>query len=131
MTTYTGEFSIAAWDEETYAEPGPDRKLTSATVEQQLTGDITGTGGVRWLMCYDPDGTARFVGLQHITGSIDGREGTVVLESEGRFDGEEATGAWTIVPGSGTAGLAGITGTGGFRAPMGGTPSFTLDCHFE
>ena len=131
MTSYTGEFSIAAWDEETYAEPGPDRKLTSATVEQELTGDITGTGGVRWLMCYDPGGTARFVGLQHIAGTIGEREGTVVLESNGRFDGQEATGTWTVVPGSGTGGLEGVAGDGGFRAPMGGTPSFTLDCRFE
>lgn len=128
MTTCTGEFSIAAWDEDTYVEHGPERKLTEARVEQSFSGDITGSGTVRWLMCYDPDGTAVFVGLQRIDGTIDGNEGAVVLETNGRFDGKVASGSWKVVPGSGTGGLEGLQGEGGFEAPMGETPTFTLDC---
>jgi hypothetical protein len=129
-TTRSGEFRIANWDEQAYAEPGPDRKLTEARVEQEFTGDVTGSGEVRWLMCYAPDGTADFVGLQRIEGAIDGREGSVVLQTVGRFDGGEASASWTVLAGSGTGGLEGMTGEGGFRAPPGDRASFTLDCTF-
>jgi hypothetical protein len=130
MTACTGEFSIAGWDEDTYAEPGPERRLTEAKVSQQFTGDIAGTGEVRWLMSYDPDGTAVFVGLQQVDGTIDGREGSVVLQTTGTFDGTVASGSWAVVAGSGTGGLEGMTGEGGFEAPMGDTPTYTLDCSF-
>jgi len=131
MTNLSGEFEVTSWNEDTYAEPEGNRKLTHAAVGQSFTGDLAGTGSVDWLMCYQPDGTAHFVGLQRIEGTIDGREGSVVLESIGDFDGKEATGAWAVVPGSGTGDLAGMKGEGRFRAPMGPTASFTLDCSFE
>jgi hypothetical protein len=131
MTTYTGEFSIAAWDEDTYAEPGPERKLTEAKVSQEFTGDVSGSGEVRFLMCYDPDGTAQFVGLQKIDGTIEGRTGGFVLQTIGQFDGQVATATWTVIPGSGTDGLAGISGEGRFRAPMGETPTYALEARFE
>ena len=77
-------------------------------------------------MCYRPDGTADFVGLQRIDATIEGRTGTVVVRSVGVFDGEKAVGGWSVVDGSATGDLAGATGNGYFEAPMGGTPTFEL-----
>ncbi len=127
----SGEFEIASWDEDTYRELEGEAKLTRASVTQTFTGDLSGSGEVQWLMCYGPDGTARFVGLQRIEGTIDGRSGSFVVESLGNFDGAKAAGPWSILPGSGAGGLAGIRGEGGFEAPLGSKASYTLDYSFE
>jgi Protein of unknown function (DUF3224) len=122
----TGSFTVTSWDEEPYLE-GPDqRKLSRASGTQDFDGGVEGTGSVQWLMCYAPDGTARFVGLQHVDGTLEDRRGTFVVETVGEFDGSEAKGTWSVVPGSGTGDLADVTGTGSFKAPMGSTASYEL-----
>jgi hypothetical protein len=131
MASLTGEFEVTSWNEEPYAQREGERKLTRASVTQTLSGGLTGTGEVEWLMSYQEDGTARFVGLQQLDGAIEGREGSVVVDTIGDFDGKEAVGTWTVVPGSGTGEWAGMRGDGRFRAPMGPKASFTLDYSFE
>ena len=131
MTTAKGQFQLASWTEDTYEELGSGGKLTRASVTQEFSGDVTGKGAVEWLMCYQADGTARFVGWQQLDGAVAGAEGSVVLATEGEFNGTTATGRWTVVAGSGTGGLAGLTGTGSFEAPHGPTATFTLDYDLE
>jgi Protein of unknown function (DUF3224) len=126
MTQARGSFEITSWNEDAYEEPEGGGKLTRASVEQAFSGDIVGDGAVQWLMFYRIDSTAHFVGLQRVTGSIGGRNGTFVLETSGEFDGTEAEGEWTVVEGSGIGGLSGLRGTGGFRAPHGSTATFEL-----
>jgi hypothetical protein len=127
MSTLTGGFELASWDEQTTQELEGERKLTRALVTQTFTGDLEGEGSVEWLMCYAEDGTARFVGMQLVRGVIDGRKGSVVLETVGEFDGGKARGRWTVIPGSATGDLAGITGEGRFEAPHGPNATFTLE----
>ena len=127
MTTAKGTFELASWTEDTYDELATGGKLTRASVTQTFAGDVTGAGGVEWLMCYQPDGTARFLGWQRVDGAVAGAEGSFVMETDGEFDGGKAVGRWTVVAGSGTAALAGLTGTGRFEAPHGPTATFTLD----
>jgi hypothetical protein len=131
MTTLRGELTNTSWEETTYAERGGERKLTRAAVAQDLAGDIAGKGQADWLMSYAEDGTAHFVGLQQLEGLIDGREGSVVLETFGDFDGTEATWIAKVVEGSGTGDWRGMRGEGRFQAPHGPKASFTLDYSFD
>jgi Protein of unknown function (DUF3224) len=131
MTTLNGEFTVTSWEESAYAEREGQRKLTRATVNQELAGDIVGTGQVEWLMSYREDGTAHFVGLQQFEGNIDGRARSVVLETVGDFDGKDAIWTARVVAGSGTGAWANMRGEGRFRAPHGPRASFTLDCSFD
>src|SRR5690242_13885895 len=87
----TGGFEIASWDEDTYEELGEGARLARASVTQKFTGDVTGDGSVEWLMAYRADGTAYFVGLQLVRGSIEGNDGAFVLETHGDFDGKVAS----------------------------------------
>jgi hypothetical protein len=131
-TRATGTFKIEAWDEKAYSESNDGAKLTRAAIKQAFSGDIEGEGAVEWLMCYRPDQTADFVGLQQIVGALGERSGTfVMLQSAGTFDGKEARGELSVVPGSGTGELRGLRGTGEFSAPMGSTASITLDYDFD
>jgi Protein of unknown function (DUF3224) len=128
MTTSAhATFTLDGWDEAPYEERADGRKLTRASVKQTFSGDIAGDGAVEWLMAYRPDATADYVGLQRITGTLGGRSGTFVLSTAGTFDGQEASGTWTVLVGSGTEELTGLTGTGTFSAPSGGEPTVSLD----
>ena len=121
------EFAVGSWNEETFKELDGDAKLTRATVTGTLTGDIVGSSETEWLMVYGRDGSARYVGLQRIEGSIGGKGGSFVVESNGDFDGGEAKGTWSVIAGSGTGDLAGLAGEGTFRAPLGETAAISLD----
>jgi hypothetical protein len=90
-TKATSTFTIDSWDEHPYREAASGGKLTRAHVKQTFSGDIEGQGEVQWLMCYRPDSTADFVGLQHFAGRVGERSGTIVLETRGTFDGQAAT----------------------------------------
>jgi hypothetical protein len=128
MSTHiTGKFKYTSWDENSYEELSNGRRLTRASVAQDLSGDIEGEGSAEWLMCYRPDKTATFVGLQRLTGRLGDREGSFVVESHGTYDGELARGRWTIVPGSGTDELRDIQGEGTWQAPHGPEATFELD----
>ena len=126
MATATGEFRITGGGEDAYDEEAGLR-LTHAYGEQAFSGDIEGIGTVHWLMAYRPDRTARFVGLQRITGTVEGRRGSFVLTAEGDHDSSSSRISWRIVEGSGSDELAGITGTGGMDAPGGPAGSYRLD----
>ena len=131
MTKAKGSFELGSWDEDTYEELGDEGKLTRASVTQTFSGAVEGEGAAQWLMAYRPDGTAHFVGLQRITGTVDERKGTVVLETIGDFDGKVARWTATVVEGSGSGDLEGLTGAGTFEAPMGSTATFELDLTFS
>jgi Protein of unknown function (DUF3224) len=128
MTTHgMGSFEITSWNEDRYEEYEDTRGLAQADVTQTFTGDIEGTGSVRWLMCYRPDGTADWVGLQRVDGRIGRSSGSFVLQTIGTFDGTRAAGDWSVVPDSATGQLQGLTGRGRIEAPMGSKATFTLD----
>jgi len=127
MMTVTGTFEVQPGDETTIHEPGEGIRLTHATGTQRFSGGIVGDGAIDWLMCYLPTKSARYVGLQRITGTIDGRSGSVVLEAVGDHDGTGSSSTWTVIEGTGTDDLAGIRGTGGFEAKGGTTVSYRLD----
>ena len=129
MAKATGSFRITSFNEDTYEDRGEKAKLTHAWGDQAFSGDIEGDGQVHWLMSYRPDGTATYVGLQRIKGSVGGRRGTFVIDASGEFDGAASRGRWSIIRGSGTDDLADVTGTGTFEAP--GGPNATYDLDYE
>lgn len=119
-------FKVESWEENKTvdAETGA---TALARVEQTLSGEIEGQGLAQWLMCYRPDQTADFVGMQRISGRVGDREGSFVLTSNGAFDGKVAAGDMVVVEGSGDGDLAGITGSGSFSAPHGSEATIELD----
>ena len=126
MPDATGTFEVTPGSEDTLHAPEDGPKLTHATGTQSFSGQIQGEGSVDWLMCYLPDMSAKLVGVQRIDGSVDGRTGTFVMTAVGSHDGTGSTASWTIVDGSGTAELSGITGEGSFHAAGGSTVEYVL-----
>ena len=108
--TLTTKMRIASWDESPVEEFEDGSKVTRAQV--RLSGEDEGltSGSVGMLAYYRPDGTSSFVTVMRLTGVLDGRAGSFVLRGEGAFDGTTASGRMTVVAGSGTGGLAGLSG---------------------
>ena len=72
MTTANATFQVTGWDEQTFVELDGAGKLTQATVQQAISGDIEGSSDVRWLMAYTAEDRAEFVGVQTVTGALAG-----------------------------------------------------------
>ena len=131
MAKATGTFEVTSMTEDPYEELDGGIKLTNASGAQTFRGDIDGVGVVHWLMLYRADKTARFVGLQRITGSIDGRRGSFVLAADGDHEAGSSRIRWTVVTDSGTDELAGIAGTGSMLAPGGAKGTYELQYTLE
>jgi hypothetical protein len=116
-------FEIASWDENPFDEHTELAKLTEALVGKNYAGDIEGTSTTRWLLAYELDESATFVGIERVLGTVGGKRGSLVLRHVGQFVNGAATATLTVV--SGTDELANATGTGNFVADPAG--SVTLD----
>ena len=112
-------------------EPIDGPKLAKIHVEESFSGDIEGDGVVEFLQAARADGSATFVGIERVTGSIHGRKGTFLLQDSGTVEGNIVKGEWFVVPGSGTGELVGLRGTGGFHANLGEDAQVHLEYWFE
>lgn len=129
--TANARFEIRKWDEQPYSE-GPDvPKMTRASVAKIYTGDIAGEGQVEYVMMYRDDGSAAFVGLERVVGEVEGRTGSFVLQRIGVFEGGEAKESYSVVPGSATGEIVGMTGEGRSAVGHGMEHPFTLSYTLE
>jgi hypothetical protein len=86
---------------------------------------------VEFLQAGQADGSASFVGIERVTGTVGGREGMFLLQDAGTVLDNIVSGEWFVIPGSGTGALAGLRGEGGFRANLGEGAQVHLDYWFE
>jgi hypothetical protein len=113
-------FKVENWDETPILDSDDSApRVTRALVTKSFSGDIAGDATVEWLMGYQEDGTATFVGLERFVGSVGGRSGSFVLQHNGTFDGSIAQSTIVVVPGSGTDDLRELRGEGTLEAGMG------------
>jgi Protein of unknown function (DUF3224) len=130
-THATGRIDVRTYEPQPYdqLDDGPD--LVEIHVTETFSGDIEGEGVVRFLQAIREDGSASFVGIERVTGSIAERRGSFLLQDAGTLEGNLVQGDWFVIPGSGTGELAGLRGEGGFEAELGQHASITLDYWFE
>ena len=121
---------IDSWDEKPYREQPDGRKWTRAEVTLTGADELT-SGSFESLMYYRPDGTATYVVLMHLTGTLDGRSGSVVLQGDGTYQDGTARLTVNVVPDSGTDGLAGITGSAESVSTSADYPNMPLTLRYE
>lgn len=124
-------FAIKSWKEEPYGEEQDLPKLTRAAVIKTFTGDIAGEGHVDYLMMYRSDGSAAFVGLERIIGQVAGKAGSFVLQRSGVFENGVAKESFSVIPGSGTGELRGLSGEGTSALGHGTEHPVTLNYELE
>ncbi|GAB3277575.1 hypothetical protein GCM10027563_05370 [Parasphingorhabdus pacifica] len=107
--TLEAPFEIIEWDETVYEEPAEGPKLTRITIRKRYHGAIEGSGVVEVLTAQGAAG-AGYVASERVEGTLDGRQGTFVIQHGGLAEGTDQSSYGNIVPASGTGGLAGISG---------------------
>ena len=110
MTRAKGDFDVKL------VPLGTDDKAEDATVSgmsltKQLHGDLEGTGKGQMLTAStDVQGSAVYVAIERITGTLHGRSGSFLLHHTGVMTRGAPHLTISVVPDSGTGQLAGITG---------------------
>ena len=123
--------TVHKYEPAVYDDPAEGPSLTRIHVEESFSGEIPGAGVVEFLQAARPDGSASFVGIERVTGTVGGREGTFLLQDAGTVQDDIVSGDWFVIPGSGTGGLAGLRGEGGFTANLGEGAKVHLDYWFQ
>ena len=86
--------------------------LGTSSISKDFEGALTGTSAGEMLTALTRvPGSAGYVAIERVTGLLDGRSGTFVLQHSGIMDNGAPSLTVTIVPGSGTGELAGISGS--------------------
>jgi len=129
-TTLETKLKIKSWDENPYRELDDGRKFTRAEVAL-ASADGIDEATFEALMFYRADGTSSYVSLMSFTATIDGRSGSFVARGTGGYDGTTAVGESTVVPGSGTGDLSGLTGTVTSRSTHADYPHMPLTLTYD
>ncbi len=86
--------------------------LARATVDKRFEGPLTATSQVHMLAARTavPD-SAGFVAMERVTGSLDGKRGSFVLQHSSTMSGGQQQQNISVVPHSGTGELTSLRGT--------------------
>jgi uncharacterized protein DUF3224 len=111
--------------------PADDEVLGRMRVTKTFAGGLTGTSVAQMLSVGTPvEGSAGYVAIERVTGVLDGRRGSFVLEHAGMMRRGETSLAVTVVPDSGTDDLLGLHGS--FRIDDLGTHhTYVFDYGFD
>ena len=113
----------------------PDPTVTTAvpvgvaTMEKLYEGDVAGRSATLFTAAFNQaTGVGTYVAMESFDGSVDGHEGAFNFAHSATTSGSDRGAEFfAIVPGSGTAALAGITGTGGMAVDEDGTHRIWFD----
>ena len=128
MSTHAaGTFEIEGWDEQPYEELEGTR-LARTRITKTFSGDVQGESVAELLMAYGAEeGSAAYVGLERVIGSVHGLFGSFVLRHSAAMERGEGELSLDVVPDSGTGELRGLRGEARISVEPGGGHSFTLD----
>ncbi len=88
-----------------------DANLGRMSIEKQFHGGLDATSTGEMLTARTSDkGSAGYVAIEHVSGTLDGRSGTFVLQHTGTMTRGALELSVTVVPDSGTGELTGLAG---------------------
>jgi hypothetical protein len=111
MTTHaSGTFDVKLTPQP--PEDKDDPSLGRMTIDKQFHGDLQGSSKGQMLTgMTNVKGSAGYVAIERVTGTLLGRTGSFVLQHNGTMTRGAPQLSITVVPDSGTDQLAGLTGT--------------------
>jgi hypothetical protein len=104
------------------------RRALAKTFEGPLTGTSKGEM-ISWMTA--TKGSAGYVAIEQVTGTIEGRSGTFALQHSSTMRRGEPFQSIVVVPDSGTDGLAGLTGAMRIIIAPGGAHEYEFEYSFE
>jgi hypothetical protein len=105
MPHASGTFEVKLAPIEAYGELG------RMSIDKTFAGDLVATSKGEMLSAMGSvKGSAGYVAMERVTGTLDGKTGSFVLQHSGTMNRGDASLIVTVVPDSGTDQLAGISG---------------------
>lgn len=93
-------------------DKGEGASLGRMSIDKRLRGDLEGTSkGDMLTAVTDVKGSAGYVAIERVSGTLHGRRGTFVLQHTGTMTRGAQQLTIAVVPDSGTGQLVGLTGT--------------------
>jgi uncharacterized protein DUF3224 len=111
MTHASGTFDVKVTPQppDAYADGG---SLGRLTIDKQFHGDLDATSKGQMLSAMAAvKGSAGYVAIERVSGTLAGRRGTFVLQHTGTMSRGVSELRVTVVPDSGTEELTGLSGT--------------------
>ena len=109
MTHAAGAFEVKLVPQA--AADGDGSNIGRMSIDKQFRGDLEATSQGQMLGVQgDVKGSAGYVAMERITGTLHGRSGTFVLQHTGTMNRGEPYLSVTVVPDSGTGELTGLSG---------------------
>lgn len=91
--------------------PAPAETITRYSINKQIHGGLEATTQGEMFSAGDPKhGHAGYVAIERVTGSLDGKQGSFVLQHMASLDASGSHMTVKVIPGSGTGDLQGLTG---------------------
>lgn len=104
-----------------------DNSISQLSLDKQFHGTLEATSKGTMLAAGNPaKGAGGYVAMEKVTGMLDGRKGSFVLQHSGTMKGGSAELTITVVPNSGTDDLTGIDGKMAIQL-AGGKHSYDLE----
>jgi len=101
-----------AFDVKLTPQSGGDSTLGRFSIDKQFHGDLEGSSkGEMLTASTSVDGSAGYVAIERVSGTLQGRRGTLVLQHSGTLTRGAPQLIISVVPDSGTDQLVGIAGT--------------------
>ena len=116
----------------------PDTQIARAaalgrlTIDKRYHGDLEATAKGEMLATQsETKGSAAYVALERVTGTLQGHSGSFVLQHSATMDRGATQSSVTVVPDSGTGQLAGLSGEMRIRIDPEGRHSYEFDFRIE
>ena len=108
MAHATGSFDVQISPQMEDAAEGST--LGRMSLDKQFQGDLAGSSKGEMLTAMTAAGSAVYVAIERVTGTLHGRSGTFALVHQGTMTRAEQQLTISVVPDSGTGQLAGLAG---------------------
>jgi Protein of unknown function (DUF3224) len=107
----SGSFEVSVKPLSAAEEPGGS-SLGRLSLDKQFSGDLVAVGKGEMLTAMTPTkGSAAYVAIERVTGTLEGRAGSFVFQHVGIMRGGSQQLTIGVVPDSGTDALSGIAGS--------------------
>ena len=94
-----------------FEEAGDSENLGRMSIDKNISGDLTATTKGQMLTAMtDTQGSAGYVAIEQVTGSLNGHKGSFILQHSATMNRGEPSMRITVVPDSGSGELKGLVG---------------------
>jgi uncharacterized protein DUF3224 len=128
----SGAFDVKVTPQKPDTQIARTANLGRLTIDKRFHGDLEASAKGEMLATQsDVKGSAGYVALERVTGKLQGRTGSFVLQHSATMKRGEPESTITVVPDSGTGELTGLSGTMRIKVAPDGGHSYEFDFRIE